>query len=437
MIPDARTDTEDATRRRVVDGSHVDVAIIGGGQAGLSLSWHLTRAGTDHVVLERDTIAHDWIDRRWNAFTLVTPNWQCRLPGYPYDGDDPTGFMKRDEVHAWIRRYARSFAAPVVEGVLVTRLREGRAGYEVVTDQGTLTADQVVVATGGYHRPVLPAAASRVAPHIVQVHSADYRSPEALPEGGVLVVGSGQSGAQIAEDLFLAGKRVHLALGSAPRCARFYRGRDCIDWLDEMGVYDIPVEAQVGGLTKRESTNHYMTGRDGGRDIDLRAFARDGMALYGRMTTVEGTALGFTPTAEASLDHADSVMESIKTNIDEYIERSGIEAPTEARYSPVWRPEREVEALDLDDAGITSIVWAVGFRSDYEWIQVGVFDGAGHPTHRRGVTSAPGLYFLGLPWLHTWGSGRFAAVARDAEHLASRILTHEAPALFEREPVSG
>ena len=404
-------------------GRHLPVAVIGAGQAGLSISRLLTDQGVEHLVIERDTIAHDWIDRRWDNFTLVTPNWQCRLPGYPYDGDDPDGFMTRDEVHAWVRRYAESFGAPVAEDTEVLRMREGADGaFEIVTSRGTITADQVVVATGGYHRPVLPAVAHRIPDSIVQLHSADYRSASALPEGGVLVVGSGQSGAQIAEDLFLEGREVHLALGTAPRVARFYRGRDCVAWLADMGVYDVPVHAQVGGLSKRESTNHYVTGRGGGRDIDLRAFARDGMRLYGRLQQVDGASLRFAPTAEASLDYADSVAESIKNDIDAYIERSGIPAPTEARYTPVWRPEREIEELDLAAAGITSIVWAVGFRSDYSWMQIGVFDGAGHPTHRRGATAVPGLHFLGLPWLNTWGSGRFEAIARDAEHVVGRLL---------------
>ncbi|QHF25010.1 MSMEG_0569 family flavin-dependent oxidoreductase [Rathayibacter sp. VKM Ac-2804] len=404
-------------------GRHLPVAVIGAGQAGLSISRLLTDQGIEHLVIERDTIAHDWIDRRWDNFTLVTPNWQCRLPGYPYDGDDPDGFMTRDEVHAWVRRYAESFGAPVAEDTEVLRLREGADGaFEIVTSRGTITADQVVVATGGYHRPVLPAVAHRIPDAIVQLHSADYRSAAALPEGGVLVVGSGQSGAQIAEDLFLEGRDVHLALGTAPRVARFYRGRDCVAWLADMGVYDVPVHAQVGGLSKRESTNHYVTGRGGGRDIDLRAFARDGMTLYGRLQQVDGASLCFAPTAEASLDYADSVAESIKNDIDAYIERSGIQAPTEARYAPVWRPEREIEELDLAAAGITSIVWAVGFRADYSWMQIGVFDGAGHPTHRRGATAVPGLHFLGLPWLNTWGSGRFEAIARDAEHVVQQLL---------------
>jgi putative flavoprotein involved in K+ transport len=419
----------------ITPNRHVQVIVVGGGQAGLAISWYLTRDGIDHVVFERDTVAHDWQSRRWDNFTLVTPNWQCRLPGYPYEGPDPDGFMTRDETYAWVRAYAVTFDAPVVEHTTITRVRElENGGFEVVTSGGTLTADQVVIATGGYRVPVLPTLSARVQAGVTQVHSADYRSANALPDGAVLVVGSGQSGAQIAEDLHQAGRQVHIALGEAPRCARFYRGRDCIAWLSDMGVYDVPVEAQVGGLSKRESTNHYMTGRGGGRDIDLRAFALEGMQLYGRLTGVDGASLSFAPTAEAALDHADAVMESIKDDIDRWIEAEGIEAPIEERYRPVWRPEREIETVDLAAAGITSIVWAVGFRTDYRWVQVGVFDGGGHPTHRRGVTVVPGLYFLGLPWLHTWGSGRFEAVARDAEHIAAEVRSLDAARWFTREP---
>jgi len=413
-----------------LDGRHLPVVVVGGGQAGLSMSWHLVRAGVEHAVLERATACHDWADRRWDAFTLVTPNWQCQLPGYGYEGDDPDGFMTRDEVVEWLRRYPAAFGAPLHEGVAVTALREAPGGgFSLVTTAGALTADQVVVATGGYHRPVLPAVSQRLPDGVVQLHSADYRSPEALPPGAVLVVGSGQSGAQIAEDLHLAGREVHLALGSAPRVARRYRGRDCVAWLHDMGVYDVGIEAHAGGLSKRESTNHYVTGRGGGRDIDLRAFARDGMHLHGRLESVRGAALRFTPTTAASLDAADAVAESIKDDIDRFIARQGLDAPPEARYVPVWRPpapQDEVVDLDLRAAGVSAVVWAVGFRADFRWVQVGVFDGTGAPTHRRGTTAVPGLHFLGLPWLHTWGSGRFAGVARDAEHLAEHVVRRAA-----------
>jgi putative flavoprotein involved in K+ transport len=400
----------------------VTVLIVGAGQAGLALSWHLTKRGVDHVLIERDTIGHEWRDGRWNNFTLVTPNWQCQLPGFSYDGGEPNGFMKRNEVLAFLRRYAATFAPPVREGVeVISLVQRDTGGYLVATTDGTYEASSVVIATGGYHHPVIPALAAQIPESILQLHSSEYREAADLPDGAVLVVGSGQSGAQIAEDLFLDGRDVHLAIGGAPRVARFYRGRDCVAWLHDMGVYDVPVSQQAGGQSKRESTNHYVTGRDGGRDIDLRQFAVDGMHLYGRLTGIDGWKLSFAPTLEASLDSADAVNESIKNDIDGYIERSGINAPAELRIGPIWRPAAEPEALDLAATVVSTVIWSIGYRADYRWVKVGVFDGAGHPTHHRGVTSADGLFFLGLPWLHTWGSGRFASIARDSEYLADVI----------------
>lgn len=410
---------------------HVEVAVIGGGQAGLATSRLLVEAGVEHVVFERQTIAHEWADTRWDNFTLVTPNWHCRLPGYPYRGPDPDGFMTRDEVVAWLAGYAASFDPPVIEHASVQRLSRTEEGYlvEVRTETETTawTADQVVVATGGYHLPIVPPWAPALDPAIDQLQSADYRNPDQLAEGGVLVVGSGQSGAQIAEDLHLAGRTVHLALGDAPRVARRYRGRDCMTWLADMGLYDTPVASYPGGLAAREKTNHYVTGRDGGRDIDLRAFAREGMRLYGLVESGTGTRIGFAPTLRSALDHADAVYNSICRDIDAYLERTGIEAPPGTEYKPVWEPDHEPLELDLAAAGIPTVIWAIGYRADYRWIDVGVFDGGGRPTHHRGVTSAPGLYFLGLPWLHTWGSGRFLGVANDAEYLVEQILASRRP----------
>ncbi|MDI9936356.1 MULTISPECIES: MSMEG_0569 family flavin-dependent oxidoreductase [Rhodococcus] len=398
------------------------VVVIGGGQAGLSISWHLVQRGIDHVVLERESIAHEWRDSRWDSFTLVTPNWQCTLPGYSYSGGDPDGFMNREETYQFVRGYADTFDPPVREGVTVVGVRQsGSGGFDVDTTEGSMHADHVVVAVGGYHTPVVPRFAERLPADITQLHSSQYRSAGELPAGEVLVVGNGQSGAQIAEDLHLAGRTVHLVTGGAPRVARFYRGRDCVAWLHDMGTYDVSIADHPGGLGKRENTNHYVTGRDGGRDIDLRAFALTGMRLYGRLLDVVDGTLRFAPTLETSLDAADAVSESIKDSIDAYIDRVGIDAPREERYVPVWRPEREVTELELPTSGITSVVWSIGFRTDYRWLRAGVFDGEGHPTHNRGVTAVPGLYFLGLPWQHTWGSGRFAGVARDAEYLADRI----------------
>lgn len=400
-------------------GDHYPAVIVGGGQAGLSVSWHLVQAGVRHVVIERESAAHEWRDGRWDNFTLVTPNWHCRLPGYAFDGPDPDGFMTRDEVYAWVRGYADTFDAPIAEGVEVERVDRRDDGVFVVrTSAGTITADTVTSATGGYHRPITPAWADDLPERIVQMHSHHYRNAGQLP-GSVLVVGTGQSGTQIAEDLHLEGRQVHLAVGRAPRVARFYRGRDCMTWLADMGVYDVP--AGVQAAAKRAATNHYVTGRDGGRDIDLRAFAAQGMRLHGRATGVADGTLAFDDTLAANLDHADSVAESIKNDIDAYIAREGIDAPDEERYRPVWTPGGGPTELDLDE--IDAVVWAIGFRADWSWLgDLDVLDAGGHPVHERGATAVPGFSFVGLPWLHTWGSGRFHAIARDAEHVAAGVL---------------
>ncbi len=409
-----------------LDGAHVPVAVVGGGQAGLSMSYCLRERGVEHLVVEANRVGHEWRERRWDSFCLVTPNWQCKLPGYPYQGHDPDGFMVRDEVVRYLEGYAASFAPPLFEGVRVTRLRRvpsatGSSVFELSTTAGSFTADQVVVATGPYHTPSTPPLAQRLPDGVEQIHSSGYHNAGQLPAGAVLVVGTGQSGCQIAEDLHLAGRQVHLAVGSAPRVARFYRGRDCVAWLDEMGYYAKSIDEFDDASAVRMRVNHYVTGRDGGRDIDLRAFARDGMRLHGRLTGVSGTRLEFADDLKVNLDHADAVAESIKDAIDAHIAAQGIKAPEEARYVPVWEPEAQVEELDIAEAGITSVVWSTGFRRDHRWIEVPVFDGRGYPMHWRGVTVCPGLYFLGLPWQHSWGSGRFEAVGRDAEFLAGHI----------------
>jgi putative flavoprotein involved in K+ transport len=401
---------------------HHAAIVIGGGQAGLSMSHCLKQRGIDHVVFEKHRVGHEWRTHRWDSFCLVTPNWQCQLPGFPYSGSDPHGFIRKDEIVRYLESYAASFAPPLVENTAVTALRRTASGlYEIETSAGACSANQVVVAIGGYHLPVVPGFAERLPADVMQMHSCDYKNPQSLPPGGVLVVGSGQSGCQIAEDLHLAGRKVHLCLGSAPRTARFYRGRDVVDWLYDMGYYDMPVHEHPLKERVRAKANHYVTGRDGGRDIDLRKFAAEGMQLYGRLTDVRGTRLAFAPDLAKNLDQADAVAESIKTTIDKFIEARGIQAPQEARYVPIWKPSHEPESLDLAQAGITSIIWSIGYRSDYRWIEVPVFDGRGYPSHQRGVTTADGLYFLGLPWLYTWGSGRFSGIARDANYLADRI----------------
>ncbi|WP_069268570.1 MSMEG_0569 family flavin-dependent oxidoreductase [Paraburkholderia nodosa] len=407
---------------------HVSVAIVGGGQAGLSMSYYLKQSGIGHVVLEKRSVTHTWRAQRWDAFCLVTPNWQCALPDYPYRGDDPHGFMKKDEIIAWLDGFVRHVDAPVREGVAVTRVaRRPQGGFLVQTSDGALSADQVVVASGGYHTPIVPRMAERLPAHVVQIQSSEYRTPEALPEGAVLVVGSGQSGAQIAEDLHLAGRKVVLAVGEAPRCARFYRGRDVVDWLADMKYYDMPVEEHPLREGVRDNTNHYVTGRDGGRDIDLRKFAHEGMELYGVLEDYADGKLRFAPNLQENLDSADATYNRINASIDRFIAQQGISAPPGNSYQPLWAPQAEREWLDLAASGIGSIVWCIGFRPDFSWIDLPVFNGRGYPGHVRGVTAQNGLYFLGLPWQHTWGSGRFSGVARDAAYLADLIAAQARP----------
>jgi len=404
---------------------HFTVAIVGGGQAGLSMSYLLKQRGVSHVVLEGRRIAHAWRSERWDAFCLVTPNWQCQLPGYAYAGPDPKGFMLKDEIVAYVEGYRARYDLPVREGVMVEALREvsgpGAARFELVTSAGVFTAERVIVATGCYHRADIPAYASESPVGVVNLHSSKYKNPESLPDGAVLVVGSGQSGCQIAEDLHLAGRQVHLAVGSAPRCARRYRGRDVVEWLDELGYYGVPIDQHPNREQVRDKTNQYVTGRDGGRDIDLRQHALAGMKLYGPLAGIAAGVARFTPELKNNLDSADAVYRSINRTIDAYLEKAGISAPTEPEYVPPWEPAVEVETLDLRAAGISAVVWCAGFASDFSWVKADALDERGFPRHERGITKVNGLYFLGLPWLYTWGSGRFSGVGRDAAYVVEHI----------------
>ena len=407
--------------REATQRGHVPVLVVGGGQAGLSVSYHLRARGIDHVVLEKHRVGHAWRTERWDSFCLVTPNWQCALPGYPYAGDDPDGYMLRDEIVAYVEGFADMVDPPIHEGVSVERVSRAADGrYRVRSTAGEWTADDVVLAISGYHVPAIPRIGGRLPPGVLQIHSRDYKNPAQLPAGAVLVVGTGQSGCQIAEDLHLAGRQVHLAVGQAPRSPRLYRGKDTIRWLDEMGYYETTVDTHPLGTGVRGKANHYFTGRDGGREIDLRRFALEGMRLYGRLDAVEGDAVTFAADLTANLDGADKTYLRIRAMIDDHIAKAGIDAPPAPPYVPVWREGEPRRRLDLS-TGVTSVVWSTGFRPDFSMVDAPILDGSGHPEHHRGVTAVPGLYVLGLGWLWTWGSGRFSGIAADAEHVVEVI----------------
>ncbi len=406
---------------------HTPVVIVGGGQAGLSVAYNLHKKGIECVVFERDEKFHSWRVNRWDSFCLVTPNWQCRLPDFHYDkefgGTDPDGFMLKGEITDYLDAFAATFEPTLHEHVAVTRvahLPEG--GYLVETSIGTWTCDQVVIATGGYDNPIEPAYAQALDPTMVQMHSVDYRNPSQLPDGDVLIVGTGQSGVQIMEDFVRAGRGVHLAVGPAPRSPRQYRGRDATDWLYDAGHYEITIDTHPDPVKALTQTNHYMSGRDGGKEIDLRKWHVDyGVELYGSLANMDGHALTFLPDLKQNLDDADNSYVGIRDQIDAYIARNGIDVPEEPPFTKVWEPAEERTALDAKAAGISSVLWAIGFRPDYDWIEVDVFDARGKPKFNRGVTEVPGFHFIGLGWLNTWGSGRFLGIEEDSAYLAEQI----------------
>ncbi len=400
----------------------IDTIVVGGGQAGLSVSWHLKQVGRDHIVLDRGKIGDTW-RQRWDSFCLVTPNWACQLPGFPYDGDEPDGFMLRDEIVDYMERFAESFGPPYRGGVEVRRVGPSSNGsrFFVDTSEGVFGTDNVVIAAGTYQRPSIPVWDRSLADDIVRLHTRDYRNSAQLPDGATLVVGSGQSGCQVVEDLLYAGRNVHLCVGKAGRLPRRYRGQDVVRWLKTIGFLDLPIEEHPDGYAIRFKPNSHLSGRDGGRTIDLRRLGRDGVRLHGRLVESDTYDARFADDLAANLDAIDVACGKRLAKIDEYIAKNKIDAP-ESELEPVdWRPAPEAGTLDLKQAGITSIIYGTGFRFDFHWIEFPVFDEHGYPRYERGVTEVSGLYFIGLHWLHTWGSGLFHGVGPDAEYVVNHL----------------
>lgn len=405
-----------------------DTVIVGGGQSGLTMSYLLTQQDRDHVVLEKSQqVASAW-RQRWDSFTLVTPNWQLRLPGHPYTGEDPDGFLPRDRVVEYLEDYAASFDPPIRFGATATRVApDGDGGYVVETDDGTLRADNVVVAAGTFQQPRIPPASQRVPAGIEQLHSRDYRNPDQLGDGAVLVVGSGQSGSQIAQELHESGRDVHLCVSGPGRLPRRYRCRDGMWWAMKLGITDQTVD-ELDSPEERFTANPRISGRDGGQTINLHEFARDGIQLLGRLEDVrDGRAL-LAPDLHASLEAADTMVAEFCAGVDQYVQEAGLDAPEESlEQLRDGYDQEQVTELDLTEAGIGTVLWATGYRWDYSsWIDLPVFDEFGYPVQDRGVTEHPGLYFLGLHYLHTLKSGLFLGVGEDAQHVADHLAQRSA-----------
>lgn len=402
---------------------HIDTVVIGGGQAGLVMSHYLQEAGREHVVLEKERMVKSWREERWDSFTLVTPNWQLKLPGMAYEGDDPDGFLRREEVVDYLERFIERVDPPVREGVEATavELAPDADALIVRTSDGDYQAENVVVAAGTFQRANIPDFSSQLNSEVEQMHSSEYRNPEQLAPGAVLVVGSGQSGCQIAEELLEDGRKVYLATGRAQRLPRRYRGKDSMRWLVRTGFVDRTVD-KLPSPEARFAPNPHVSGKDGGRTINLHRFCREGMQLLGHVRDGRGTKLAFAPDLKENLAAADEFAKEFKEGVDEFIEKQGLQAPEEDEAELRDGYEAPViTELDLEEAGIKTIIWATGYEFDFSWIDFPIFDEYGYPVQERGVTPQPGLYFLGLHWMHTIKSGLFLGIDEEAAYVAERM----------------
>lgn len=419
----------------VMRSERTEVVVVGGGQAGLAMSEHLIAAGISHLVLERSRIAERWRSQRWDSLVANGPAWHDRFPTLEFAELSADEFATKEQVADYMVAYAQHIGAPVRTGVEVTvvRKRAGEQGFTVTTSEGTIDARHVVAATGPFQRPSIPP----IVPErdgLTQIHSSQYRNPDQLPAGAVLVVGAGSSGVQIADELLRSGRRVHLSVGPHDRPPRRYRGRDFVWWLGVLGKWEMQTPPHGA-----EHVTIAVSGARGGETVDFRDLAARGMELVGLTQAFDDGVITFAPDLAQNIASGDANYLGLLLEADAYVERMGLDLPQEAeahQLAPlppsVTNPTLE---LDLKAAGVSSIVWATGFTADYRWLQVEAFDTEGNPRHHRGVSSEPGVYFLGLPWLSTRGSSFIWGVWHDARYLASRIaiqrsyMTYEGDAL--------
>jgi putative flavoprotein involved in K+ transport len=410
----------------------VETVVVGAGHTGLIVSRLLSEAGREHLVLERrPSLGGGWQDR-WDAFRLVSPNWITSVPGFDYRGTDPDGFMPRDDIVDHFRAYADAIKAPVELETDVTKLvplEDGAGRFRLTTSRGDIDAHSVIVAGGPFQTPNLPPAAADFGPSILQLHSHHYRNPSALPPGGVLLVGSGQTGVQLAEELMDAGRDVSMSVGHCGRVPRRYRTKDIFWWLRQMATRGaavgtpLPSVANLPSPRARFACNPQASGHAGGHDINLRKMASDGLRLVGRFEAADGTRARFAADLGDNLRFADSFFnERFKADCDTFVERVGEDLPPD-EVGQFDHEVPEVTELDLAAERISTVLWTSGYRPAFGWIELPVLDEFGLPRQQDGATDVPGLAFVGTPWLVDMGSANLIAVARDAETVVRRVTS--------------
>jgi putative flavoprotein involved in K+ transport len=397
--------------------------VIGAGHAGLSMSRRLTERSVDHVVLDRGEVADSWCTKRWPGLTLLTPNWMVGLPGQPAGPFDPDGFLTAPEVATLIRGYARHVAAPVHPHTTVRSLRQASDGYEIRTNNEPFEADAVVIATGANSVPVVPGLAAALPPSVAQFTAFDYRGPDAVGDGGVLVVGASATGVQLAAELQRAGRQVTLAVGEHVRLPRSYRGHDIFWWLNATGVLDERHD-EVKDLTRaRHLPSPQLSGS--AVPVDLASLVSEGVRLVGRLAAVDGGIARFSGSLRNMCALADLKMTRFLDRADEWARTAALDLPPPTRPQPTPLPHTPTLALDLTTGAVRTVVWATGFRPDYSWLELPVLDRSGRLRHHGGViTEAPGLYALGLPMLRTRASTYIHGASSDTEAVADRLMAH-------------
>lgn len=397
--------------------------IIGAGHSGLAMSRHLTDRSIDHVVLERGEVANSWGTERWDSLRLLTPNWQSRLPGYAYEGDDPDGFMTMPEVVRYLQQYAEVSDAPVVNGTRVTRVRPLDAGYEVATNQGPWRCRVLVIASGACNITATPSLSAGLPHKVTSLTPLQYRNPGLLPDGGVMIVGASASGIQLAREIRASGRRVVLSVGEHIRMPRGYRGRDIQWWMDAIGAMDVRYDAAEDIARARRLPSLQLVGTPERVTVDLNSLRKAGVELVGRLVGLRDGKVQFSGSLANHCALADLKMNRLLASIDDWVNASGFaeQFPASHRYEPTDVGAETRLSMDLHDSRIRTVIWATGYRPDYSWLDVPVLDRKGRIRHDGGVVAAPGMYVLGLPFMRRRKSSFIDGAGDDAADLAAHL----------------